>query len=147
MLKPIDLNEGIIEVGADSALKEFVVNEQKDLTFKRCHFFYEFTGGVECITEDQKLIFVKKVRTIVSHATTFISSLIIILQGTTKEKYFYLDANPQKLCEMKLLGERVAKPNLDMYTVFIQSIGLGNRHLAKGSHLLYEVLKIAHGHK
>ena len=68
LLKPIDLDERIIElikVDADSALKDFV--KQKHWTFKRCCFFYEFTDSVECITEDQKLIFLQKVHKFVFH--------------------------------------------------------------------------------
>ena len=60
------------------------------------------------------------------------------------KKYFNpgIGPGPKKLCNRKLLSERVLRPSLDKYRLFVQSTGSGARHLARGSILLYEVFEI-----
>ena len=58
------------------------------------------------------------------------------------DKYFNLEADPKDLREKGLFGEMVLRPSLSMYKVFVQSTGLGARHLAGGSTLLYMVYVI-----
>lgn len=52
---------------------------------------------------------------------------------------FNPDVDAEELRKRHLIGESVLKPSLDSYNIFIQSTGLGSRHLAPGSNLLYEV--------
>lgn len=64
---------------------------------------------------------------------TSINSFTVVQE--TKQ-CFSLDTDLKKLC---LIGEAVSRPSLSKHKVFVQSIGLGTRHLAGGSAVLYMV--------
>ena len=136
--KPVDENEWILskyDVPSDCSLKEFI--DEKKLIFKRGRAFYEFKNETESITEDQQLILVEIVcliTIVVSHTTMMYSN--IIQDGG---KYFNLDADPEELREKGLIGEAALQPSLSKFKVLVQSTGLGARHLASGSTLLYVV--------
>ena len=48
----------------------------------------------------------------------------------------------EELQRLHLLGEMVLKPSLNSYVLFVQSIGLGSRHLARRSLLLHKVITV-----
>lgn len=64
-----------------------------------------------------------------------------ILQESGKFFKPGIGPRPKEICSKKLCGERVLRPSLDKYRLFVQSTGSGARHLAQGSILLYEVAK------
>ena len=60
------------------------------------------------------------------------------------KQYFNLDTDPKELCEKGMIGETVLRPSLSKHKMFVQSTGLGARHLAGGSALLYVVCTVVY---
>ena len=53
--------------------------------------------------------------------------------------FFSPTVDTKTLKKRGFLGERVSRPKVDGYRLFVQSTGLGARHLPAGSMILYEV--------
>lgn len=50
-----------------------------------------------------------------------------------------LYVGPKVVKQVGVPGDRIERPNVKGYRVFVQSTGSGARHLSAGSYLLYEV--------
>jgi hypothetical protein len=102
----------------DCNLRDFIIDVNSQLGFRRGHTYYEFTNEVENILEGKEVLLQDKKNT---------------------EKWFRL-APPEKVAagRLKLYGKGIARSSFgDQYRVFIQSFGSGARYLPRGSSILY----------
>lgn len=62
------------------------------------------------------------------------------LQKKDTEEGLELYVGSEVLKKIGAPKERIKRPSVEGYRVFVQSTGLGARHISAGSFLLYEVL-------
>ena len=99
--------------------------------------YYEFKNEVEHVSKEKQLVFMKVSS---NHTITSVlsNSPCIWSNKLQDDKFFWPTVDSKILKKNCFLGEKVERPRIDGYVLFVQSLsGSGVRHLPAYSRVLY----------